>query len=500
MNRKIGVLFSYLLMLVEILSNLLFTPLLIRSLGKAEYGIYSWVMSITAYLYLLDLGVGNSIVKYAAQYRIQKAEKKQRNFLGVITIFYFVIGIIIIGLGILLESNFGMILNKGFDQYEIQMAKKLFWIAVLNAAATLFFGAYQKILLAYERFSLTKSLDMLKVLLRMILGIAALNYGGKSYMIVSIHFGVTVVVGMVSIVFVVKRLKIYPSINKIDKGFLKEIVGFSSVMFLQVLATQLNSMVDQVLIGILVPSATVILAVYGTGALIPQYVQSISANINGVLMPGIVRMVEEKKNIWYIEKEMIRISRIVFSILAFIGVVFGVFGKLFFLLWAGPGYEDSFWVAIIILVPQILILSQGIGTQILWAMNQHRLQSYLKLAVAVANIGLSIIMIRWNPLLGATLATAVTLVAGDICVMNIVYRKCIKISIGRYYAGILKGVWCSLAAAGIAGIAVKMILPQNILGFISGCAIMTLVYIMAELKFGMSEYEKSLVNSLLKKI
>ena len=69
MNRKTGVILSYVLLIVEIFSTLLFTPFLIRSLGQAEYGIYQLVISITAYLALLDLGVGNSVIRYIAKYR-----------------------------------------------------------------------------------------------------------------------------------------------------------------------------------------------------------------------------------------------------------------------------------------------------------------------------------------------------------------------------------------------------------------------------------------------
>ena len=47
MNRKIGVIYSYALMLVEVFSAMLFTPFLIRMLGKPDYGVYQLIMSIT---------------------------------------------------------------------------------------------------------------------------------------------------------------------------------------------------------------------------------------------------------------------------------------------------------------------------------------------------------------------------------------------------------------------------------------------------------------------
>ena len=61
MNRKIGVILSYIAMVFEVLSTLLITPFMLRTLGQSEYGVYKLSSSITAYLLLLDLGVGNML-------------------------------------------------------------------------------------------------------------------------------------------------------------------------------------------------------------------------------------------------------------------------------------------------------------------------------------------------------------------------------------------------------------------------------------------------------
>ena len=69
MSRKIGLVFSYGVMITEIVSAMFVTPFIIRSLGQAEYGIYQLTSSITAYLIIFDLGVGNSVIRYMAKFR-----------------------------------------------------------------------------------------------------------------------------------------------------------------------------------------------------------------------------------------------------------------------------------------------------------------------------------------------------------------------------------------------------------------------------------------------
>ena len=51
-------------------------------------------------------------------------------------------------------------------------------------------------------------------------------------------------------------------------------------------ATQINGYADQVLLGMLVSSSAAIIGIYGVGAQLVQYFQSIGQAIGGVLMPG----------------------------------------------------------------------------------------------------------------------------------------------------------------------------------------------------------------------
>ena len=79
MNRKTGVILSYVMMIFEVMSTLLLTPFIIGTLGQAEYGVYKLSASVVAYLLLLDLGVGNAITRYIAKFReIGRASCRER--------------------------------------------------------------------------------------------------------------------------------------------------------------------------------------------------------------------------------------------------------------------------------------------------------------------------------------------------------------------------------------------------------------------------------------
>ena len=47
MSRKKGVILSYVGLIIDILSGMIYVPFLLRSLGQAEYGIYSLTTTIS---------------------------------------------------------------------------------------------------------------------------------------------------------------------------------------------------------------------------------------------------------------------------------------------------------------------------------------------------------------------------------------------------------------------------------------------------------------------
>lgn len=310
----------------------------------------------------------------------------------------------------------------------------------------------------------------------------------------------TLCFGAISLIYNIVTIKIYPIFGKIDSCFVKEIFSYSIIVFVQMLATQLNSMVDQLLMGIMVTSSAVIIGVYAIGAQLGTYLQSFASSINGVLMPGVVRMIETIDDKKQIENEMVRIGRILFMMLGLIYAVFVIFGDDFIKLWAGKENYQAYYVGVTIMLPMVFHLSQSIGSQILWAMNQHKIQAILQIIVALSNILLTAVLINWNPLMGASIATGITYFLGNVIVQNIVFTKYIGVSMPSYYRKMFKGILPCLGISVIAGLIMQVFHLNGWYGFIINCGVMVVVYVMVMYYKGMSSYEKQLIDSLLKKL
>lgn len=66
---RAGIVLSYATQAVQILSGLLYTPIMLRLLGQSEYGLYQLVQSVVSYLGLLNFGFSSAYIRYYARYR-----------------------------------------------------------------------------------------------------------------------------------------------------------------------------------------------------------------------------------------------------------------------------------------------------------------------------------------------------------------------------------------------------------------------------------------------
>ena len=500
MNRKIGALLSYVHMIFEVLSTLLLTPFIISSLGSAEYGVYKLIAAITSYLLLLDLGMGNSVVRYVAKFKENRDMESSRKYLGVCMVFYAAVSVAVLLLGGALILSFQKIFATGLTAAEIALSKRLLLLTVLNAAVTLGTSVFYNILIAYSRFVLSKGLSILQIIVRILVTAAALKLGYRSEAIVTINLVLTMLMRGYYVFYVLCVLRLRPQLRGTNAAFIKDIVSYSAFILLQMVATQINAQADQVLLGMFVTSSAVIIGIYGVGAQIVQYFQSVGQALGGVLMPGVVKLVESGAGAKELQNEMIRIGRYAFTMLGLIFVGFLVNGRSFIRLWAGREYAQGYYVALMLMFAHIIIMTQSIGTQILWAKNKHQLQSVIKFVIVAGNILLTIFLIRWDPLMGAAIGTVISLLLGDVLSMNIVFKKEIGISLKAYYTGLFKGILPCLLLSALAGSGVKLLPVSGLPGLILNVLVMTAVYAAAMWGFGFNESEKNMVRGLLCKL
>ena len=432
MNRKVGVVFSVISIIFEVVSTLVLTPFLIKTLGQSEFGVYKMCLSIIAYVLLLDLGIGNSIIRFASKYRFNGDKQNENKLAGVSFLFYVIIAIVALIVGLIIIVAFPYIFKTGLSENEIILGKKLILLTAITSSITLMTSGFYNIIIAYERFFISKGTNIIQIVLKIALSFVALKMGFGSIGVCFVNLVLTACVRFFYIFYAVKFLHIRPTIKKCDLAFIKEIVGYSGLIAIQMVATQINQSIDQIFIGSFVSNSSSILGVYAVGAQINQYFMSIGVAITGVLMPGIVKFAERNPNSVELTKEMSRLGRLILFPLIIVYSGFVVFGRQFITVWVGHEYSEAYKVTLLLMTPQLLASVFSPCLQFLWALNKQKELSWTKFAIVLTNCLLTIVLIKWNPLIGASIGTMISVIAGDVLVLIIIVKIKTKMHVYNY--------------------------------------------------------------------
>lgn len=495
---KLGAILSYVILGLELIVGLVYTPILTKMLGQAEYGLYSLVASVISYLTVLDLGFGSAIVVYTARYRTSNDKEKENKLHGMFFIIYLIIGIISGVLGYLLYSNVNNMFGNSMTAQEIEKAKILMLILIGNLVVTFPMSIFSSIITAYEKFVFAKSLNILRIVISPLLTISLLAIGYRSIALVIVTTILNIITLVVNMFYCFKKLEIKLNFSKFNFKLLVEIFSFSFFIFLNVIVDKVNWSLDQFILGTI--SGTVAVAIYNIAAQLNNIYLSFSTAISGMLLPKITQMEEQKVSDENFTELFIKIGRLQYIIMALIITGFVLFGKEFMLLWQGEEYIQSYYIACILMIPVTVPLIQNSGVSILQAKNKHKYRTGLFLLIAIINVCISIPLAKLYAGIGTAIGTALSLILGQIIIMNIYYYKKIHINIPKFWKEIFN-MTIPLIVPVIIGILLNKVIIENsyLLLFVK-ITIYTCIYGLVVYRMSMNNYEKEMFMKLVKKI
>ena len=162
---KAGAFLSYISIVLHNIIGLLYTPFMLRMLGQSEYGLYSLVESVVAYLTILDLGFGNAIIRYTAKFRAEGKVQEQWEMFGMFFMLYVVIGIVAFAAGLILYFNTDSMFSNTMDEEEMYKINVMMLLMVFNIAFTFPMSIWGAIITAYENFVFQKMVGIVRIIL-----------------------------------------------------------------------------------------------------------------------------------------------------------------------------------------------------------------------------------------------------------------------------------------------------------------------------------------------
>lgn len=496
-ERRNGVVLSYITIILNTVIQLLYLPFLIDKLGSSEYGAYSIVASIMGYLAVMDFGFGDAIVMYTARYKAQGKSDKEKKMHGMFWVIFNVIGIITFGLGVIISLNANHIFNNSMTVNEINLMRKLLLILAFNLGITFIFSVYGSIINAYEKFTFRKMVTIFNSILQPIIMIPLLLLGYKAV-------ALTIVITLLNLLILVSnwyycrtKLNIKIKYYGFDFKLFREIIGYSFYIFLNMIVDKINWSSDQFILGIF--SGTTAVTLYSIASRLNDMFIRLSTAISGVLFPKISKMVASNISDEKLSEEFIKTGRLQFIIIFLMSSGLVLFGREFFILWVGQEYVDAYYIALILILPLSVPLIQNVGISILQAKNIHKFRSILYLVIAILNIIISIPLAKIYGGIGAAIGTAISLILGNIIIINIYYYKKAKLNIFLFWKNILEIVICFIPLIIITIVLMNIIKLSGLPKILIFGSLYTIGYCFVTYFLVMNTYEKSIFDKLLLK-
>lgn len=496
-ERKLGAMLSYVSIVVNTLIQLLYTPLLIRILGQSEYGLYSLVASMIGYLTIMDLGFANAIIVYTTKYRAQNNVDAEKKLHGMFHVIFKIIGVVAALIGILLFFSVDLIFSSKMNTIELQKMKIMMLILSFNLFLSFYFAIYSSIISAYEKFTFQKVIVIIQSLLKPLLMLPLLFLGFKSITLCVVITISNALYVLSNYIYCKKKLNASAKFVGFDWKIFRIIINYSIWIFIGVIVDKINWSVDNFVLGAV--SGTIAVSIYSIASTLNQLFVSLSTAISGVLLPKVSKMVAKNASSEEMTKEFIKVGRIQYYIIFLMVSGLILVGKDFFHVWAGSGYEDSYAVSLLLIVPVCIPLIQNLGVSIRQAMNKHKFSALLRLAVAIINLFISVpLASKFGPV-GAALGTCIGLSISTF-IHNIYYYKVIKLDMIRFWKEIIK-MSIPFVIPWVVALLVKFTFPlTGIASIIVIGGVFTIVYIPVSYFLCMNYYEKSIVHNLEKKI
>ncbi|GEM_PF-1845862 len=379
-----NIVWSYLSLAAGTLSPLILIPLFTRLLGHELYGEYVVITSISYYIGLANLGIGQTVANRIAE-AVAKRDDEQVATL-VSTAFYSlaaVVGPLIIVLFVATPWLWPLLVGS-----PDRSAKFAFLVIFGLGLISFPFKAQSMMLRGYQRIDREQGIWVLLNLLR-IAGIAAVLLSGLKLAAVATVYGVVVLLGGIASYLLAAQISpaAHPVPGRFSWRLLRGMVVPSVAFLMLQISSTLATRIDNVVIGYVLGATAV--TSYSVPYRLLLMVILLFSILQSALQPTITAHYA-RDNRPLLRQAYSFLMRLAMFYAVAAAVALWLVGPLFIRLWAGHGIYPGglvFGLQIIFAAVQIMMAP---AEMILWSTSRHHTWAVIALVEGVLNLGLSI--------------------------------------------------------------------------------------------------------------
>lgn len=494
-NIRKGAVISYILIAVQMLAGLLYTPWMIKCIGQSDYGLYTLATSFIS-IFMVDFGLSSAVSRFVSKYLAEDDQNSVNNVLGIVAKIYLVIAVLIFCI-LLVLFFFIEYIYSGLTPNEVERFRVIYIVVGFYNVVSFPLITFNGILTSYELFFELKICMLFNKIATIVLMIIALFAGFGLYALVLVNAIVGLFTYAIKFYLVKRKTRARFNMGFRSRSLITELFSFSVWSTIITITQRLIFNIMPSILAAVSSSASV--AVFGVASTLEGFVYSFSDGINGMFLPKTSRIIASENKNDGLNRLMIRVGRVNLFVVAIVVVGFICAGKEFILLWMGEDYINAYYCTIMLIVPDIVYAPQQIGRTTLIAENKIKYQAAIFSFVGILNVVISLLICADFGEIGAGISIGTVFVI-RLILMSVVYWKILGFNMKRFFFECHIKMTPPILITLILGIAIFKLIPINgwIL-FVVKCFAIVVIYFVLMWLIGFNDYEKNLIKSMLKK-
>lgn len=493
-SRKTGITLSYIYFAASTIVGIIMSSFVIRTIGKTDYGVYQSMTAFVSYLMLLEFGTGTVMSRNLSLLKKDGTDDDEiRKNVSTIWTLNSVLIAVICCVAALFYLLIPSIYSKSMSADQIVMGKHLFLFAVFSLLCSFSQQMMNGILIGNEYYVFEKAASLIKLLLRSILVVSLLLIKPSIYYLAFVDSLMSLLILVISYGYIKKELRYRFTYSFFDKDIFRFITPLCLAMLLQTIVNTANGSIDKFLISVMMTPEDV--SVYSIAMTMFSMFSSIATLPVTMFMPQVAKNIKAGLKGKDLAETLINPCRLNVIITGMIAFGFAVIGKQFIVILYGEDFELAWLCAMIVIFPMFVNMSNAVIINVLDVMNKRHVRSVLLMITTAANIAMTIIGIRLIGMLGAAIATGITLIC-QVVLLNLFYSRKIGLPVIYMFRKSFKGILIPLAAACLAGIIVTSFVHNIYLQFVIGGLSFVLIFAFCFCLYGADAYERDMMNRM----
>lgn len=387
-------------------------------LGVSTYGNWLFINSIASYSTLLYCGFGETISRYVAKYHADQDQQRMNDVVSLITCIFRGLGAValLIAVGMAATAHWW----GAWDADMLLQVQMTCVILGLNVAISLSGTPYGGVLHGLRRFDLERGVGFVFDLVRLILFLVFLRQEWGLVVIAAIYFLVTVGENVAYVVLAYRLLpKLEVQWKHVHSKTLHECGAFSSMSFVNTIASQLINATDTIVIGMMLGKEAIV--PYYFGLRLSQFCRQPIDKIAHICLPTAGALHSEADRSKRLRLLLRTLGIVVLLITGlFIGAWY--FGGDVLSLWVGgkmasEDHHASHRILMILLGANLIALPCSILRAFLFGLGIVRVPACIYVLEAALNLGLSLILCHFHGVEGVAWGTAIPVVVVELGIL-----------------------------------------------------------------------------------